>query len=422
VKRAVLLASVLAMVACSPAGLAAPTPRPSAPAKVALGDVRVGALFPTTGPNAAAGTDALDGAQLAAEVLNGAHAGIDLPRLTVGRLVLDAADTAGDARAASAAVGRLVGSDHVAALTGAVDADVTAAASQAAEKLSVPMVSGSPSAPDLTGRSLRWFWRVGPSDRTYVETAFAWLRTAHAERPKDRPIARVVVVHTDDQADRDGAMLVEKLAPADIPVTEDVQLPNDGSDLTPEVQRLAGYGPDAVFVLVPVGDAVRLVQTMARVGYTPPALLGLGDAFMDPRFGSSLGPLAEYMATRASWSPELVDKSLVAAAAFSAYRQEFGRDMTADSARDFEATLTIGMAIEAADSTDPVSLRAALVRMHAGPGIMPWRGIRFDSTGQNTLAAGVVEQVITGQWRVVYPAAAATATLVWPMPALSTRS
>jgi branched-chain amino acid transport system substrate-binding protein len=421
-KGAALLAVLLSMAACSLGGAAAPSPRPTAPPKVALGDVRIGALFPTTGSDAAAGVDALHGAQLAVEVLNGAHPEVEVPRLTVGRVVLDPADTGGGAQATSDAVDRLVTADHVAALTGALDSDATAAASLRAERLSVPMVSGSASAPDLTARGLRWFWRVGPSDRTYVETAFAWLHAAHAERPKDRPIARVVVVHSDDQAGRDGAALVEKVAPPDVQVTEDVQLPSDGSDLTPEVLRLAGYAPDAMVAVLPVDGAVRLVQAMARAGYTPPALLGLGDGFTDPRFASSLGSLADFVVARAAWSPEIAFKRPVAAAAVSAFRQEFGQGMTADSARDFEATLTIGMAIEAADSTGPTRVRAALARMNAGPGIMPWRGVRFDSSGQNALAAGLVEQVATGQYHVVYPADLASAGLVWPMPPLDKRS
>jgi branched-chain amino acid transport system substrate-binding protein len=421
-KRAALLAAVLSMAACTPGGPASPSPRPTALPGVALGDVHVGALFPMTGPDGAGGLDALHGAQLAAEVLNGAHPEVALPRLTVGRVVLDPADTGGGPQAASDAVDRLAGAGHVAALTGALDSDMTAAASLRAERLSVPMVSGSASAPDLTARSLRWFWRVGPSDRTYVETAFAWLHAAHAERPKDRPIARVVVVHSDDQAGRDGAALVEKLAPQDVQVTEDVQLPSDGSDLTPEVLRLAGYGPNALVAVLPVDDAIRLVRTMARAGYTPPALLGLGDGFTDPRFASSLGPLADFVVARAAWSPEIGFERPVAAAAMGAFRQEFGQGMTADSARDFEAMLTIGMAIEAADSTDPARVRAALARMDAGAAIMPWRGVRFDSTGQNALAAGLVEQVATGQYHVVYPADLASAGLVWPMPPLDKRS
>jgi branched-chain amino acid transport system substrate-binding protein len=422
VKRVAALTAVLSVVACSIGGSAAPTPKGAAPAKVALGDVRVGALFPTTGPDAAAGLDALHGAQLAAEVLDGAHPDIDLPRLTVGRLVLDPADTGDGAQAASDAVDRLVGTDHAAALTGALDAGATAAASQRADGLGVPMVSGSASAPGLTTRSLRWFWRVGPSDAAYVDTAFTWLHAVSAGRPRDRPVARIVVIHSDDQAGRDGAAMVEKLAPEDVQVTEDIVIPNDGSDLTPEVQRLAGYAPDVLLAVTTADDAVRLVQTMAHVGYTPPAMLGLGDGFKEPSFASSLGPLANDVAVCTAWSPEIGLKRPVAAAAESAFRQEFGQDMTADSARDFEATLTIGMAIQAADSTDPGRLRAALTGMNAGPGVMAWRGIRFDSTGQNTFAAGVVEQIGAGQYHLVYPAGVATTELVWPMPALPTRS
>jgi branched-chain amino acid transport system substrate-binding protein len=52
---------------------------------------------------------------------------------------------------------------------------------------------------------------------------------------------------------------------------------------------------------------------------------------------------------------------------------------------------------------------------------MPWRGVRFDATGQNVLAGSVMEQVTAGQYHVVYPAALATAGVVWPMPPLDER-
>src|SRR5262249_3783645 len=233
------------------------------------------------------GVDALHGVQLAVEVLNGARPDIALPPLTVGRVLLDVADTRSDPQAGAGAAERLVRDSRVVALTGAVQSDVTEAASQRAERLSVPMVTGSAPAADLTARSLRWFWRVGPSDRTYADTYFAWLRGT------GRPVSRVVLVHGADQASRDGAALVHRAAPADIEITEDMQLPADAADLTSEVLRLDGYHPDAVFVLAGFDAAALLVRTMARVGYTPPALLGLGGGFGDPRFAPALGPLAD---------------------------------------------------------------------------------------------------------------------------------
>jgi hypothetical protein len=35
--------------------------------------------------------------------------------------------------------------------------------------------------------------------------------------------------------------------------------------------------------------------------------------------------------------------------------------------------------------------------------IMPWSGVRFDTAHQNVAAAGVVEQRISGLFRVVFP-------------------
>jgi branched-chain amino acid transport system substrate-binding protein len=277
------------------------------------------------------------------------------------------------------------------------------------------MVTGSATATDLTQRSLRWFWRVGPSDRTYADTYFAWLRAT------GRAVSRVVLVHGADQASRDGAALLHRAAPSDIEVTEDMQLPADAADLTSEVLRLEGYHPDAVFVLAGFEAVTLLVRTMARLGYTPPALLGLGGGLGDPRLAPTLGPLADYSVTRTAWSPEIGARKPLAAAVIAAFRREFGQDMTEDSARDFEAMLTLGMAIQAADSTDPVRLRAALAQTDRTSTITSWRGIRFDAAGQNVLASGVIEQMTTGAYHVVYPAEVAAARLVWPMPPLNRR-
>jgi branched-chain amino acid transport system substrate-binding protein len=47
--------------------------------------------------------------------------------------------------------------------------------------------------------------------------------------------------------------------------------------------------------------------------------------------------------------------------------------------------------------------------------IMPWNGVRFNSEGQNQLAAGVVEGWDDG-FRVVYPRELAAGPMVWTAP------
>src|ERR671930_1701268 len=72
---------------------------------------------------------------------------------------------------------------------------------------------------------------------------------------------------------------------------------------------------------------------------------------------------------------------------------------------DSSALLGGFRAIGAAGSVEPRNVRAALVGLQV-PGrdtIMPWNGIRFDESGQNTQAAAVVEQLSQAGARVVFP-------------------
>jgi branched-chain amino acid transport system substrate-binding protein len=421
VRRAAAAAALLLATAACMGGASSPSPRPSPSAtpKAFLGDVRIGALFPLTRAGASAGQDALQGVELAADVLNGGYPSIDLPRLTVAHVVVDRADTAGDPQAGVAAVDRLVRVDHVVALTGALDATVTTAASQRAELLGVPFVNGSTVTTALTERGLQWLWRVGPSDRALTETYFQWLKSIE----KDHAVKRTVVIQQKDDAGDEATRTIRDLAPRyGIDVTEVIVFSLHATDLTPEVQRLSGYAPDALFVLAPVDAATLLLRTMAKVPYTPPAILGLGAGFTDPRFASDLGAKADGAIARAAWSPEIGQKNPIARGVADTFRARFGHDMTEGSARDFEAMMTLGAALESADSVDPARLQAALRKTDIGQTIMPWKGVRFDARGQNSLAGGVIEQLGGGEYHVVYPAERAATRFAWPLVPLDRRS
>jgi branched-chain amino acid transport system substrate-binding protein len=383
-----------------------------------LGTVRVGAVFPTTGSGAAAGLDGIHGAQLAVDVLNGRHPEIDLEALTGARIDLLTADGGSDRRAVQGVVDRLVRSDHVVALTGGVDSDLTLAASQRSELLGIPMVTGSASAPELTERGARWLWRAGPSDRTYVASYFDWLNAI----ARDHPVAHVVVLRPDNATGAAVAALVAGVATRyGVRLDEDVRYASPATDLYAQALRLKGYAPDALFVHASTADANLLLNTLARVGYTPPALLALDAGFGDPELARSQGRLAEFAVTRAAWSPEVERSNPVAQAVASAFRSQFGTDLDATAACDFEAMMALGMAIQAAGSTDPARLQAALRGLHVSRTIMTWAGIRFDGSGQNALASAVIEQLTGSEYHVIYPPGAATARLFWPLPALDKR-
>ena len=410
-RAAVLLGLLIAIAGCGggPGGGAA---------KASLGDIKIGALFPLSGSVASSGTDALHGVELAADVLNGKYPNIDLPKLTVGKIVIDSADTQGDAQVGEADVDRLVNSDKVVALTGAFQSAVTVTASQRAERLAVPMVNGSSSSTALTERGFKWFWRVGPSDRTFADTYFKWLKSIE----KDHPVKRMVVINENDQFGNDGQKVIGELAPQySVQIVDNIVYPFNATDLTSQVQKMRGDNPDAVFVFAFINDLTLLMKTMAQLNYTPPVMLGFGAGFVDPKFVPNLGSKTEYATTRAAWSLEIGQKNAVAKAVADAFRQKYGQDMTENSARDFEAMMMLGGAIESAGSTDPAKIQGALNKTNITRTIMPWKGIKFDGKGQNELASGVIQQMTGGQYHVLYPTEVASAKVTWPIPPLSSR-
>jgi branched-chain amino acid transport system substrate-binding protein len=75
------------------------------------------------------------------------------------------------------------------------------------------------------------------------------------------------------------------------------------------------------------------------------------------------------------------------------------------AAGSFTAVLTLAAAIDAAGSVEPERVRAALLGLDlpSRSTIMPWSGVRFDASHQNARAAGTVEQLVQGGFRVVFP-------------------
>jgi branched-chain amino acid transport system substrate-binding protein len=105
------------------------------------------------------------------------------------------------------------------------------------------------------------------------------------------------------------------------------------------------------------------------------------------------------------------------------FEERYGHEMDENSARDFTAALTLLQAIDEAGSTEPEAIREALAGLEVAGDetIMPWDGIRFDDTGQNELARGVILQYLDGEYKLVWPFDAATAELVWPLPPFEKR-
>jgi len=87
------------------------------------------------------------------------------------------------------------------------------------------------------------------------------------------------------------------------------------------------------------------------------------------------------------------------------------------SARSMQAMLVLADAVNRAGSTEPAKVQKALQDTNLAPAqlMMGFRGVKFDQTGQNTLAATYLIQLQGKDYVPVWPNKSARAPVKWPM-------
>jgi branched-chain amino acid transport system substrate-binding protein len=413
-RRATTGLAVLLVITALAACTRSTTTAPKHPASISIG-----LLAPGTGPDAANGRAALQGAQLAMELLNGAFPALSLP-LATGmsggmRVAIASGDTHSDPAAASEQAVRLSREEHVVGVVVADAAPVAAAVGHQADGLRLPTVDACSSADALTNSGLDWYFRTGPNDRMLAETAFALMRQQRGDQTAGR---RLALLEGGTGAAADPAAAVRQFADDEGYETV-VRLPvgstSTGADLT---SKLNQAHPDSVVAIVGSETEAAVVADVAQRLRTVPVLV----------LGHGLGPLgaggapaggARGVLRSVGWSPDLVPHNPLAKEVADLYQRRFATPMSDVAANVFTAVLALAAGVDAAAITgspdDAAHIRAAMrqLSLPASKTIMPWNGVRFDASGQNQLAAGVVEQRAAAGFQVVYPGELATTAVSW---------
>jgi branched-chain amino acid transport system substrate-binding protein len=420
-RLALLIVPVLAFAVACTGGTGGSSAGPSGQ------ELKIGLLTPQTGPNAAAGKEALRGAQLATDVINGLNPSIPLPLAAqaglpnlggakVNLVTTDAAVGEDPQVTAGTAVNKLVATDGVQALIGAYDPQVTEYASQRSERYEVPFVNADSPATFLTDAGRDWFFRIGPSWRSAGEAFFSLLREKNAATGK------VAVFYADDKAGNDVFTTVDDLATeAGGGHAQKFAFNENGSNIGDQVDRLKTYNPDVIFLYVTPATVQLTLQSFAARQYKPKAALAFSLGYLNAGSFSAESAAANGLLRSVSWSAETAERNPAAQAVTALYQRRFNSPMTEAAAASFTAVMTVAQAANNAGSTENQRIRSSLLSLNV-PGeqtIMPWAGIQFDETHQNVLAQSLVEQYIGGAFKIVYPSdsAAANTTAVYPAPA-----
>lgn len=389
-------------------------------------EIKIGAIYPLTGAAASTGAELKNALELAADIINNGAKGIPnlpfsagggLPNLHGAKIKLVFADHQGNPQVGASEAERLITQEHVVALIGCYFSNVTATASQVAERYKVPFLNPESSSATLTQRNFKWFFRTTPHDDLFVHNFFEFLKDLEAK--KGVKVKQIGTFNENTLWGNETTKLETRLAKENgYDLVKTITYPAKSTQLTSEVQLLKAANPQVVMQSSYLGDAILAMKTYKELGFSPDMILANDAGFSDTEFRRTLGKDADYIITREVWSPDLAKNNPLIKQVNDLYKQRYGADFNGNSSRSFTGLMTLADAINRAGSTDPEAIRKALVATNI-PGsqlIMPWKGIKFDEHGQNVNGSGILVQIIDGKFNTVWPFEAATRDIVWPMP------
>jgi branched-chain amino acid transport system substrate-binding protein len=388
-------------------------------------EIRIGAIYPLTGAAASTGLELKNALELAADLLNNGTKGLNLPLATSGglpnlkgaKIKLIFGDHQGNPQTGATEAERLISQEKVVALIGSYFSNVTVTASQVAERYGVPFLNPESSSATLTQRGFKWFFRTTPHDDLFVANFFEFLKDV--EKKKNISVKRIALFNENTLFGTETTKIEERLAgELKYPIVEKIIYPAKSTQLTSEVQRIKAANPDLIMQSSYLGDAILSMRTYKELGVSPDALLANDAGFNDSEFLKTLGKDGEYVLSREVWALDLTSKNPLIKQVNDIYLERYKTNFNGNSARSFTGLFTLADAINRAGSTKPEAIQKALVETNipADKLIMPWKGIKFDANGQNTLGAGIIVQAQEGKYVTVWPFDLAAKDIIWPMP------
>ncbi len=384
--------------------------------------VKIGVIYPLTGNAASAGQSAKDAVNLGAEIVNTGHpdlkalplgASAGLPNLGGAKIELDEADHQGNPQVGQQQTLRLITQDHVVAMLGSYHSSVSLVATAVAERQGIPYLVADSVAQNITGRGFKWIFRTTPIASDFAKAYAGFLTDL---KNAGRKIDRIAIVNEKtDYGTSVGASIVEAAKSANITVGAQIPYNANSSDVSAQVIQLKTLQPDAIIFVSYTADTILYFRTMKNLDYLPPLIVGDDAGFSDPSFIPNAGDLAQGAINRSAFDiGKPGSNSYIVNQLFKA---KYGRDLDDTSARWMQGFFVLADAINRAGSTEPDKIQAALQATDLKPDqlMIGYNGVKFDSTGQNTLASTFLIQLQGKQYVSIWPTNLATGKLELPM-------
>lgn len=384
--------------------------------------IKIGALFPLTGPAAVSGQNCLNSVLAVADFINEANPEIKAP-LAAQQGLLDGykieiikADHQGKPDVAKTEAERLYNQEKVFAIIGCYNSSATKPASAVAERARKIFMCGCSSSAALTERGYKYFFRHAPTDAIEsVEFAdyIEWLN-----KEKNAGIKTLGLIYENTEFGKHAAEEAHKAArEAGFKVVADVAFANGATNLNSEVQTLKAANPDAVFGAALGGDYSLWVRTMKQVNWLPKIALNYCTGYQNPAVQKELGGDGDYFMGGMGYSPELAAKFMPEALKIEKkyYTPRSKQPFDSDSIQEGVMLLVLAQAIERAGAVDTEKV-VKIIRTEEFPSALSLSGsVRFGADGQNARALSVITQIKDQSYGTVFPLSYKDTEAAYPM-------
>ncbi len=393
---------------------------PNAPAADKV--LKIGVIFPLTGPVATAGQRCVAAVETAAEVINNAHPEFNVPLaaqegiLGGTKIQLVVADHQGKPDVGKSEAERLFNQEGVWAIIGSYNSAVTKPASAVAERMKRIFLSGCSSSAALTERGFNYFFRFAPTDKTESHEFVEYIQWLNQNQ--NAGIKTIGLIYENTEFGKHAADEGKAAAKdAGFEVVADVPFNPGATNLNSEVQTLKAKNPDAVFGACLGGDYTLWVRTMKQMNWLPKAALNYCTGYQDPKIAQQLGPDGDFFMGGTGYSPEIGAKYMPDVAAVEKiYSAKVGGvPFDSDAIQEAVALLVLAQAIEKAGALD-VEKVAQILRSETFDSPLSLGGkVAFGPGGQNMKATSIITQLHGGKYMPVYPESYAEMAATVPM-------
>ena len=381
----------------------------AAPAEPSGEAIQIGAVLPLTGSST--GEYLKAAMEVAQDIINNSHdLDWDLAKnegiLGGQKIEVVFADHQASAEVATTEAANLLDAGVV-AITGAYNSGCSASVATQALEYGVPMVCGSSSSASLTDGTTYSFGsvfnRVAANDAQESEEFFNYL--LYLNENYDAGIEKVAIAWINNSYGIHADEMFQKYAnETGFEVVASVSYEASSTSFDTEAAQIKDSGADVVFQASYIGDLTLFAQAYSSIEFNPKAIICYCGGFQDASFAKVATDLGvnSYAGGQAC-TAVLADKLPVFSYVNDLYKAKTGQDIDGPALEEFASIIIAAQAIEAAGSTDPEAINAALKANEFEAPYLITQTVKFDEFGQNSIMPAVVTQLIDGKYEVVFP-------------------